>query len=201
MSELFDFSAFPCLESERLLLREVDPARDAQALFDLFSDPITVQLTDVGPFTDPQEAQEILDWVADIYAQRRGIRWAAARKDDPAGTLIGLCGYNYWLRWNDCGEVGYHLARPYWNQGLMTEAMREVVRFGFTHMALHRIEADVTVGNVGSARVLEKLGFTREGLLRGRGHWRDAYHDLWFYGLLRDDWAAGDTGAAAPSAA
>lgn len=191
MSAVYDFSYFPPLETARLRLRRVDPAGDLQAMFDLFADPDGARLTDVGPLTELDEAQEIMDWVADIYANRQGMRWAVARRGDPTGTMIALVGYNFWARWNHCGELGYHVARPHWGQGYATEAVRAVARFGFERMALNRIEADVTVGNVRSARVLEKLGFTREGLLRQRGYWREAFHDLWFYGLLREDWAVG----------
>ncbi len=69
----------------------------------------------------------------------------------------------------------------------MTEALEAMLRFGFDAMSLNRIEADVTVGNDASVRVLEKLGFQREGLLRQRGYWKGSYHDLWLFSLLRDE--------------
>ncbi|NIW38715.1 MAG: GNAT family N-acetyltransferase, partial [Gemmatimonadetes bacterium] len=84
-------------------------------------------------------------------------------------------------------EIGYDLAHRHWGRGLMTEALRPMLRFGFEEMDLHRIEAGVTVGNEASARVLEKLGFREEGLLRRGGYWKGAYHDLRGFGLLRRD--------------
>jgi [ribosomal protein S5]-alanine N-acetyltransferase len=65
--------------------------------------------------------------------------------------------------------------------------MRAVIRFGFKEMALNRVEADVTPGNEASVRVLRKLGFVEEGLLRQRAYWKGRYHDLRFFSLLRNE--------------
>ena len=70
----------------------------------------------------------------------------------------------------------------------MTEALRPMISLSFDRLGAHRLEAGVTVGNDGSARVLEKLGFIEEGTTRAGGFWRDQYHDLRMFGLLRDDW-------------
>lgn len=69
----------------------------------------------------------------------------------------------------------------------ISEALEPLLAIGFDQMALNRIEADVTVGNEASMRALTKPGFQREGLLRERGHWKGAYHDVWLYSLLRSD--------------
>ena len=63
-------------------------------------------------------------------------------------------------------EFGYVLARAFWGQGLMTEALTEIVRWGLAQPAIFRIGAVCDVENVGSARVMEKSGLVREGLLR-----------------------------------
>ena len=69
----------------------------------------------------------------------------------------------------------------------MVEALRPTLDFGFEGMRLNRIEADITVGNEQSVRVLEKLGFRREVLLRQRGYWKGPYHNVWLCSLLRDE--------------
>lgn len=84
-------------------------------------------------------------------------------------------------------HVGYWIGERYGGRGLMTEAVRLLVRFGFDTLRLHRIEAACIPGNVRSIRVLEKAGFQREGLLRSylriNGFWQDHY----LYARLVDD--------------
>jgi [ribosomal protein S5]-alanine N-acetyltransferase len=184
---LFDFAMTPRLETERLVLRAVDPDGDLEALFDLFADPEVARFTDTGPFTDPAEAVEVVEWIAGLFASRRGLRWAITERDR-GDVMIGTCGFNRWHRWNNSAEIGYDLARRCWGRGVMTEAVRAMVRFGFERMALNRVEADVTVGNEASARVLDRLGFHEEGTLRQRGLWKGSYHDVRLFSLLRDDW-------------
>lgn len=186
MASLFDFSAMPRLQTERLVLREVHPSGDLDAMFALFGDPEVARFTDTGPLASVSEAQEVIDWISWIFEQRRGLRWALALRDDEQ-LMIGTCGYNHWDRSTNSAEIGYDLARRHWGRGLMTEALQALVRFGFERMGLNRIEADVTVGNDASGRVLEKLGFTEEGVLRQRGFWKGRYHDLSMFSLLRED--------------
>ena len=177
----------PRFETERLVVRPIEPIEDLEALFDLFADPEVARFTDTGPFDSLAEAEEVMAWIGDIFERRQGLRWGITLAEEP-DRLVGTCGFNVWNRENNSAEIGYDLAQSHWGQGLMTEALAPVLRFGFQHMGLNRIEADVTVGNAGSARVLEKLGFREEGLLRQRGYWKGQYHDLRYFGLLREDW-------------
>jgi len=187
MTERFDFAAIPRLQTDRLILRAISPERDLSALFELFADPQVAEYTDTGPFATMAEAAEVMAWISSIFDERRGLRWAVTASADD-GTLIGTCGFNRWHRWNDSAEIGYDLARRHWGSGLMTEAVSAMIRFGFERMGLNRIEADVTVGNDRSARLLDKLGFEEEGVLRQRGFWKGAFHDLRLFSLLRQDW-------------
>ena len=70
----------------------------------------------------------------------------------------------------------------------MTEAVAEVLRFCFDCLNVHRVEADVTEGNVASAALLRKLGFVLEGLWRERVYSRGAYHGMWQFGLLEQEY-------------
>ena len=84
-------------------------------------------------------------------------------------------------------EIGFGLQSAYWGKGYMSEAARAVVDCGFDVLRLHRIEADIDPRNRASARVLEKLGFVREGLLRERWIVDGEISDSAIYGLLRTD--------------
>ena len=103
------------------------------------------------------------------------------------GRLIGTIGFMWWNREYRSAEVGYSLSRVYWGQGLMTEALGEIIRFGFGQMHLHRIEAQHETDNPASGRVMEKVGMRKEGVLRGRLYNKGKYADVALYAILRED--------------
>lgn len=180
---MFDFSYFPELLTERLILDDIN-RQDTRALFRLMSDERVTRYNDVSAFTDISDAYWLIDFLHERFAQQTGLRWAMRLRDGD-GMLIGTCGFNVWHRRNRCGVIGYDLRPDYWNQGLTTEAVHAMVQFGFTKMALNRIEADLMAENHASARVLQKVGFMEEGTLRQRGYWKGQYHDLRLFSLLR----------------
>ena len=85
-------------------------------------------------------------------------------------------------------ELGYGLARPHWGQGLVPEAAHAVIAWGFERYALHKVFAFADTRNLRSCRVLEKLGMTREGVLRGHSKMRSEHIDDAYYGILRTEW-------------
>ena len=85
-------------------------------------------------------------------------------------------------------EFGYWLARPYWGQGIMTDAVRAYVKYAFTELNLLKLTAHVFVENLASARVLEKNSFKLEGRLRQHFLKDGRLLDALAYGLLKDDW-------------
>lgn len=182
----------PLLTTKRLVLREMVPA-DLDALYTLLADVEVTKFIDTGPFADVAEARPVMDWVARIFAEQRGLRWVIANGDAP-DLLIGTCGYNTLRAHNHSGELGYELARDRWGRGIMVEALTAMIAFGFDQLALNRIDAGVTVGNERSARVLAKLGFTEEGVIRAGGYWRGAYQDLRSFSLLAAEWEGVATG-------
>lgn len=95
----------------------------------------------------------------------RSVNWAIRRAQD--GFLVGGIGFvGFKVGESHQAEIGYFLAKPYWGQGLMTEAVKKVTEYGFTEFGLIRITAPIFHFNVGSARVLEKAGYQCEGRLR-----------------------------------
>ncbi len=89
---------------------------------------------------------------------------------------------------NKCGEVGYALSKDFWNKGYITEAFREVIRFGFERMRLNRVEATCKIPNTASERVMVKCGLEYEGIMRKKLFAKGSYHDLKLYSLLLEDW-------------
>jgi [ribosomal protein S5]-alanine N-acetyltransferase len=99
-----------------------------------------------------------------------------------------MVGYNYWHRKDRRASVGYDLARAYWKQGIMTEALQAVIDFGFERMDLNRIEADCAVENEASARVLLRIGFRQEGIQREQYFEAGRFWDLRLFALLRREY-------------
>jgi ribosomal-protein-alanine N-acetyltransferase len=91
------------------------------------------------------------------------------------------------FRWRE-GDIGYELSPVHWGHGYATEAARAIVRFGFTELHLHRVWSWCIADNVGSARVLEKIGMRREGRLRDKEYFKGSWWDTLFYAILEEEW-------------
>jgi ribosomal-protein-alanine N-acetyltransferase len=181
----FDFDTFPILETPRLLLREL-LLSDAQAVFRIRGDQQVTQYNTGKAYDSVEQASDLISAITVAYDDKAEVRWGITLKQGD-GQVIGMCGYNYWHRVDQRASVGYDLARAAWGQGIMTEALRAVVAFGFAQMKLHRVEADAEARNRASLRVLEKVGFQREGVQRDYFYADGAFHDLILFGLLRHE--------------
>lgn len=103
------------------------------------------------------------------------------------GEFIGGMGLGLAPR-HDRAEVGYWLGQPYWGQGLATEALGAVLRYGFETLKLNKIYATHHASNLASGRVMTKNGLVLEGRLAQHVQRDGEYLDLWQYGLLRRDY-------------
>jgi len=179
------FQVFPRLETERLVLRQLHIA-DAGSLFAILSDEELTRFYDDEAFTDLSQAREQIEAWARGYEEWRIIRWGIVQRG--TDTVIGTCGYYGFHRWHARGSLGYELARPFWRQGIMTEALAAIIDFGFREVGLNRIQALLMPGNEASEKLLEKLGFRGEGLLRQYENWQDkGFVDLSIFSLLRQE--------------
>ena len=144
------------------------------------------------PWTErtEEDVRRFANWFLGHQAQQRrtGFQLAVILKTD--GRLIGNCGIRMAAEASARpheGEIGYELSPDEWGRGYATEAAREIVRFGFETLGLHRIGAWCVADNTASARVLEKLGMTLEGRLRDKEHYKGRYWDVLMYGMVRED--------------
>lgn len=142
------------LETDRLLLRDIEPDRDASVLFELNNDPEVVRYTGDGPFESEEATRAFFRERIAQYALDGMGRWVVERKAD--GEVLGWCG----LKRHDDGQVdvGYRFFRRYWGHGYATEAARASVEYGFRVLGLPRIIAHVMPENTASRGVMRKLG-------------------------------------------
>lgn len=184
------FGTFPLIETERLILRQITMA-DRAAIFRIFSDTEVTRYNVVEIFQNIGDAERLVTEIQDDFKNRVSIRWGITMKD--RGTVIGLCTMYNWQRsgiYAHCCSVGFEMARTYWQRGYATEALQAVLDFGFEKMDLNRIEATMMLENDGAIDLLLKFGFQLEGILRERGYWKNQFHDVRQYALLKRDWEA-----------
>jgi len=185
----FDFSSFPTLTTRRLILRELVPG-DAEDLFRFLGDP-EVQKYDVDPVM--QEVAQATAWIDNFkkhFMNHQVILWGICMKED--SRLIGDIAFMFFEKCYYKTDLGYTLARPYWRQGIMTEAALALLHFGFETMGLHRINVDTRMDNIGSVRLMQKLGFKHEGTRRECIRNEDgSYQDWGLFGMLEDEYWSG----------
>ena len=178
------FSNLPTLRTARLTLR---PARmsDAADLYEYSKDPEVARHVLWDAYRSVGEARMYLKYVQRQYRLNEPASWGIELK--ATGRLIGTIGFMWWNQEYRSAEVGYSLSRAYWNHGLMTEALRAVIKFGFEEMNLNRIEAQHETTNPASGRVMEKVGMKKEGVLRQRLRNKGKFVDVALYSVLRGE--------------
>lgn len=174
------------LYSNRLKLRLID-LPDLEEIHILHSLPETDQFNTLGmPANIDETKSVILKWIADN--KMPDIRnYTFAVINNQSEKFTGLLGLKLWPEKNKRGEIWYKIHPDFWNKGIATEAANLILDFGFDTLNLHRIQAGCATENVGSIKVLEKVGMFREGrgrqILPLKSGWADNYE----YSILESD--------------
>lgn len=175
----------PTLPAGRVALRALGDG-DIPALFAVFSDPEVMRYWSRPPLASTTAAAALLHEILECFRTRRLFQWGIALASDD--RVVGTCTLFRVDVVHRHAEVGFALARECWGQGLAGEAVATVIAFAFQALDLHRIEADADPRNERSLRLLERLGFRREGYLRERYHVSGEVQDAVVLGLLRPEW-------------
>jgi [ribosomal protein S5]-alanine N-acetyltransferase len=174
----------PALETERLHLRKVTLA-DVDAIFAYGSDPAVSEFVSWNTHQSIDDTQQFLHIILSLYENQQAVFWGIEHKEHK--RLIGTINYVSWNQKDHVGEIGYVLARPYWGSGYMTEAVKEVIRFGFERMELERIQAKCIVENEGSEKVMQKSSMLFEGTLRKLLSLKGKQRDVKMYAITKSD--------------
>ncbi|MZQ81315.1 GNAT family N-acetyltransferase [Paenibacillus sp. 5J-6] len=172
------------IENERLLLRKLT-LNDASDIYEYASDVEVSKFTTWEKHRSIDDTYTFLNMVLQKYENEQPSDWAIVHKD--TNQVIGTCGWVYLNEVHHRAEIGYALSRKYWNQGLITDVVRTILNFGFNELDLNRIEARCIAENVGSERVMQKVGMHYEGLIREQMFVKGRYVDLKLYGILKSD--------------
>jgi ribosomal-protein-alanine N-acetyltransferase len=176
-----NFTPFPILETERLVLRRVNE-NDVNEVFALRSNPETMKYIPRPLVKSTDDALEHIAMIESKITNNEGINWAITYKDNP--KLIGIIGHYRIKPEHFRAEVGYMLLPEFNGKGIVTEAVQEVVKYGFNEMKLHSIEAIIDPENFGSEKVLQKCGFIKEAHLKENEFYEGRFLDSVIYSIL-----------------
>jgi RimJ/RimL family protein N-acetyltransferase len=177
----------PTLRAPRLTLRTLTEADVADVLA-VFSDPLVLRYWDGPLMTTQQVAMQYIERIHYGFRRRELMQWGIA--DGGTDAVIGTCTLTHLSATHQRAEIGFALRQARWRQGLGTEAVTTALDFAFAGLGLHRIEADVDPRNERSLRLLERLGFRREGHLRERYFMNGERQDAVMMAVLRAEWQA-----------
>ncbi|HZZ94508.1 MAG TPA: GNAT family protein [Usitatibacter sp.] len=177
----------PPLETPRLRVRPV-AREDLADLLAVNGDAEVTRYLPYAPWKDATDANAWLVRMSAMQAQGTALQLVVERRDVP--RVIGTCLLFRFDEPSSRVELGYVLARDHWRGGWMTEALTALLDCAFGPLELRRMEADVNPANQASQRLLERLGFEREGVRRERWMEKGTPQDSVMFGLLARDWQA-----------
>lgn len=177
----------PDLDTPRLRLRRLT-MHDADDIYRYSKDPEVARHVLWDAHRSIGDSRSYLRYMIRRYRNHEPASWGIEYRE--TGEIVGTIGFMWIQTDNSAAEVGYSLARRMWNQGIMTEALRAVIDFGFRRMNLNRIEAQHETTNPASGAVMRKCGMVKEGTLRQRLYNKGRYVDVDLYAILRKDYSA-----------
>lgn len=176
----------PRIETKRFILRKFTN-NDIDDLYEYASDNEVTQFLSWDTYKNIDMAVDYIENVLLKYSKNEIAPWGIEWKEN--SKLIGSIDFVQYDRKNFSAEIGYVLNRKYWNKGIMTEALKEIVKFGFDEMNLTRIETKLDSRNVASEKVMQKNGLKYEGTLRKKEFLKNKFIDVKYYSILKDEYS------------
>lgn len=174
------------LKSERVILREMEE-KDWIDVHKYASQEKVCQYQPWGPNSE-QESEEFVNQILiDVKKDPRS-RFVFAVVLDESTEMIGAGEINIRDYSNRVGEIGYIVNPQYWGMGFATEVANLLIEYGFNDLNLHRIYATCDPRNIGSSKVLEKVGMIKEGKMREDLLLKDGWRDSLLYSILEHEW-------------
>lgn len=174
------------LQTERLIISHISLS-DLEKIHELHSLPETDKFNTLGIPENLNQTESIIkNWIEkNTNGENENFTFKVELIDSK--SFLGLISMNLGKPKFKSAEVWYKLHSNFWNKGYATEALNKILDFGFNELQLHRIEAGCAVGNIGSIRILEKVGMTREGRKRKILPLMSGWSDTFEYAILSTD--------------
>ncbi len=176
----------PIINCSNFILRPIE-SQDATDMFEYCSDLKVVQnLT----FTTHSSVRETKKCIDTLFLTRPSNNmpavYAICFKEN--NKMIGTCNFGAFNTENKYATIGYALNRKYWNKGIMTEAVQNLIKVGFEYLKLKRISVTVKPNNAKSKKVIEKCGFTPEGIQYNTFFVKNKTEDILIYAITKNSY-------------
>ncbi len=172
---------FPKIETERLILSELRE-EDLSLIVEYLQEKKFSELTTNIPYPYRKEDAEFwLKISKETFAANKGFTFAIRNKNEQIIGAIGLHDEG-----SDKAEIGYWLAKPFWNNGYVTEAATAVIDFGFKELGFNKIYATHFPHNPASGKIMQKIGMKQEAVLKQHLKKDGKYYDIPMYSVFRD---------------
>ncbi|WP_197026509.1 GNAT family N-acetyltransferase [Hylemonella gracilis] len=186
-------SKFPFLTTDRLTLRNFVES-DVPAVYAIFSEESVAEFYDIDAFSSLDQAKSMVASRMRRNEKQDGtwFRWAICLSTNPE-VVIGSCGFHSTNEDFHSIQIGYELHPQYWGKGIAFEAVSTMLKFCFeSHFPFHVnwVAATTDLDSQRSIKLLRRLGFSEEGILRQFGFWKDKFQDVRLFSLLRTEWEA-----------
>ena len=179
-----NIKCFKTLETNRLTLRKL-LITDIKDMFEYGSDFKVSEFVMWNKYETLEDAKNFADIIINKYEKGNDNFWAIELKEN--SKMIGTINFVDFKRKYNWAELGYVLNRNYWSSGIMTEAIKKIIQYGFEELDLNKIQAKCIKENIGSYKAMEKVGMKLDGVLRQHMMKKEKYVDLVSYSILRDE--------------
>lgn len=177
----FNFTPFPVIETERLILRRITDD-DVNEVFELRSNPETMKYIPRPLVKTTEDVLEHIGMIEEKIVKNEGINWGITLKGSP--KILGIIGFYRLQPENYRAEIGYMLLPEFHGKGIITEAVKRLISYGFDDLKLHSIEAVIDPENFASEKVLQKCNFVKEAHLKEAEFYDGKFLDKVIYSLL-----------------
>lgn len=174
------------IETDRLVLRKFEYSDDDAMLKNWIADEKIQSLYSEPTYETKEAVKELLTKYITSYEKEDYYRWAVILKE--TGECIGQIAYFLVDSKNHFAEIEYCIGSAFQCRGYATEATKEVIKYGFEKINLHKVQICTKTINVPSKRVIEKCGFTYEGTLRDYFYMNGEYVGRLYFSILRNEY-------------
>ena len=176
----------PMLKGEQVLIRQLDDS-DVEALFSIFGDPVVTQYMGIPQLRNITDANKLFAGIVSGLENKSLFQWGIVDVD--LNAVVGTCTLAQICWTHQRAEIGFALGSSHWGRGLMRQALPLLISYAFESLDLHRLEADIDPRNQRSLKMLQRLGFQKEGYFRQRHQVHGERQDSVMLGLLADEWS------------